>query len=223
MKAERCSVRFLVFGASLRRDSYNSRLAELAATVLEEKGAGVDRATMRDFECPFYDQDLEGSTGMPVGAVRLRDRLRAADAYVIASPEYNASMPAVLKNTIDWGSRFKPQPFKGKRGLLMSASPSIVGGNRGLWALRVPLEHLGSPVYPDMFSLAQAHDAFAASGRLKDATLQKYFESTIDCFIEGVEAIKHFPTMKTQWIEFLGERPTKATERVEESEVPEAA
>ena len=74
-----------------------------------------------------------------------------------------------------------------------------------------------------MFSLAQAHEAFAADGRLKDATLQKYFESTIDCFIEGVEAIKHFPKMKTQWIEFLGERPTKATERVEESEVPEAA
>ena len=84
-------------------------------------------------------------------------------------------------------------------------------------------EHLGSPVYPDMFSLAQAHEAFADSGRLKDATLQKYFESTIDCFVDAVEATKHFPAMKTQWIEFLGERPTKATERVEESEVPEAA
>jgi chromate reductase len=223
MDASRCSVRFLVFSGSLRRDSHNSRLAALAGTVLEEHGATVDRASMRDFECPFYDGDAEASNGIPEGAKRFRDALIMADAYVVASPEYNASMPAVLKNTIDWVSRFRPQPLKGKRGLLMSASPSMVGGNRGLWALRVPLEHLGSHVYPDMFSLAQSHQAFAANGRLKDATLQKYFDSTIDCFIEGVEATKHFPAMKTQWIEFLGEHPTKATTRVEESEAPRAA
>src|SRR3954469_23272348 len=223
MDSSRCSVRFLVFSGSLRKESFNTRLASLAASVLEEKGATVDRATMRDFECPFYDGDVETSQGIPDGAKRLRDRLVEADAYLIASPEYNASMPAVLKNSIDWVSRFRPQPLKGKRGMLMSASPSMVGGNRGLWALRVPLEHLGSPVYPDMFSLAQAHQGFLENGRLKDETLQKYFESTVDCFIEGVEATKHFPAMKTQWIEFLGEHPTKATNRVEESESPRAA
>ena len=217
MNAPRCSVRFLVFAASLRKESHNQRLISLAAKVLEEKGATVDRAGMIDFECPFYDQDVEISRGIPDGATRLRERLMAADAYIIASPEYNASMPAVLKNSIDWVSRFKPQPLKGKRGLLMSASPSMVGGNRGLWALRVPFEHLGSPVYPDMFSLAQAHQAFADDGRLKDDTLQKYFESTIDCFVDAVEAAKHFPAMKSQWIEFLGERPSKETERVEEA------
>jgi chromate reductase, NAD(P)H dehydrogenase (quinone) len=130
MDKSRCSVRFLVFSASLRRDSYNTRLASLAASILEEKGAGVDRASMRDFECPFYDQDVEATQGIPEGAARLRDCLLAADAYCIASPEYNASMPAVLKNSIDWVSRFRPQPLKGKRGLVMSASPSMVGGNR---------------------------------------------------------------------------------------------
>ena len=79
---------------------------------------------------------------------------------MIASPEYNASMPGVLKNAIDWTSRHRPQPFHARHALLLSASPSMLGGNRSLWALRVPLEHLGTRVYPDMFSLAQAHTAF---------------------------------------------------------------
>ena len=75
-------------------------------------------------------------------------------------------MPGMLKNTIDWVSRMSPQPFNELNGLLLSASPSMVGGNRGLWALRVPFEHLGARVYPDMFSLAQAHSAFDSEGRL---------------------------------------------------------
>ena len=95
---------------------------------------------------------------------------------MIASPEYNASMPGVLKNAIDWVSRFRPQPFNELHGLLMSASPSMVGGNRGLWALRVPFEHLGARIYPDMFSLAQAHKAFDGDGRLADEALGTRFE-----------------------------------------------
>src|SRR5437764_973819 len=87
MDRSRCSVRFLVFSASLRRESYNTRLASLAASVLEDKGASVDRATMHDFECPYYDGDVEAARGIPDGATRLRDRLVAADAYIIAAPE----------------------------------------------------------------------------------------------------------------------------------------
>jgi len=73
-------------------------------------------------------------------------------------------MPGVLKNLIDWVSRLMPQPFNGKQALLLSASPSMVGGNRGLWSLRVPLEHLGMRVYPDMFSLAQPTRPSTATG-----------------------------------------------------------
>jgi NAD(P)H-dependent FMN reductase len=87
-------------------------------------------------------------------------------AFVISSPEYNASMPGGLKNSLDWVSRFSPQPFNEKHCPLLSASPSMVGGNRGLWALRMPLEHLGVRVYPDMFSLAQAHQAFGEDRRI---------------------------------------------------------
>jgi chromate reductase len=211
----RCSVSFLVFGASMRDGSVNDKLASLAASVVAEKGGGVDRATMADFECPPYDQDDELATGIPAGAVALRERLMAVDGFIIASPEYNASMSGVLKNTIDWASRFRPQPFNGKQAMLMAASPSMAGGKVGLWALRVPLEHLGARVYPDMFALAQAHQAFDESGKISDPKLQKWFESTIDCFIDLVEASKHYPNLKKQWVEFLGERPDDETTRVE--------
>lgn len=213
------AVRILVFDASLSSKSLNDRLASLAEKVVTEKGGIVDRAQMEDFDCPSYDFDVENEGRMPEGAERFKDRLLACDAFIIASPEYNASMPGVLKNSIDWVSRFRPQPFTRKQGLLMSASPSMAGGNRGLWSLRVPLEHLGARVYPDMFSLASAHQAFADNGAIKDGKLQSRFESNIVCWMELVEATKHYPTIKTQWVEFLGERPDEAVDRVEHAEV----
>jgi NAD(P)H-dependent FMN reductase len=215
MTEKRCSVRLLVFGASLREGSINDRLATLAAQVAEQKGATVDRATMSDFECPAYDLDVEVGAGLPSGAQALHDKLVANDGFIIASPEYNASMPGVLKNTIDWVSRFRPQPFNGKQGLLAAASPSMTGGKIGLWALRQPLEHLGARVYPDMFALAQAHRAFDDAGRIADSKLLTWFETTIDCFIDLVEASKHYPNLKKQWVEFLGEKPDAETTRVE--------
>ncbi len=95
----------------------------------------------------------------------------------------------------------------------------MVGGNRGLWSLRVPLEHLGARVYPDMFSLAQAHKAFTDDGHIADETLTKRFESVIECFMDFVEASKHYPRMKKHWVEFLGERPDPAIDREEDHTV----
>lgn len=208
-------VRALLFAASLRQDSLNARLIAVARRVLEERGVEIDEAQMSDFDCPSYDQDVETNDGVPAGAQRLRERLLATDAFLIAAPEYNGSMPGALKNTIDWTSRFRPQPFNGKQGFLLSASPSMAGGNRGLWALRVPLEHLGARIYPDMFSLAQAHTAFADGNLLANDMLQKRLDGTLGCFIELVEAAKHYPAMKKEWVEFLGEKPDAATDRVE--------
>jgi chromate reductase len=222
MSDTRREVRFLVLGASLGSRSLNNRLAELAARVVEQKGGVAERATIADFDCPFYDSDLEAETGPPVGARSFCERLKSADALILASPEYNASMPGAIKNLIDWVSRFRPQPFNGKQALLLSASPSMVGGNRGLWALRVPLEHLGMRVYPDMFSLAQAHQAFDEDGGLANDTLRERFGSTIDCFMDLVEAARHYPGLKKQWVEFLGERPDAATDRVETAETEAA-
>jgi NAD(P)H-dependent FMN reductase len=210
-------VRVLIFGASLRTASLNRRLAELAAVVVEEKGGTADRAVMADFDCPSFDGDVERESGVPAGARRFRDRLVESDAFIVASPEYNASMPGCLKNAIDWVSRIRPQPFNGRQGMLLSASPSMAGGNRGLWSLRVPLEHLGARVYPDMFSLAQAHEAFDPAGRIATQVLHERFERTIECFLELVEAATHYRPLKKLWVEYLGEHPNAATDRVEDA------
>jgi chromate reductase, NAD(P)H dehydrogenase (quinone) len=204
----------LVFAASLRADSLNRQLAQLAVRVAQQSGAQVDHASMREFDVPSYDGDNEKAEGIPNGAEELRRRLSACDAFVVASPEYNGSMPGLLKNLIDWTSRFRPQPFDGKQCLLMSASPSMVGGNRGLWALRMPLEHLGARVYPDMFSLAQAHKALV-DGDFVDAALRGRFEKNLQAFLSLAEAAKHYPCMKRAWVEFLGEQPGTAADRVD--------
>ena len=208
------SVHFLLFSASLRTGSLNTRLVDLARKVIEANGGTVDAAAMSEFDCPSYNRDQQAKA-FPRGAEELRRRVEANDAFVIASPEYNGSMPGVLKNVIDWVSRFQPQPFNAKQALLLSASPSMVGGNRGLWALRVPFEHLGTRVYPDMFSLAQAETAFAADGSLANPQLGKRLEQTIVGFMDLVEAAKHYPCAKKAWFEYLGEHPNPVIDRVE--------
>ena len=213
--AHRGPIRILVFSASLRRESLNSKLARLAAVTIEANQGEVDLASMRDFDTPSYNADTQESEGLPQGADEFRRRLEASDAFVVASPEYNASMPGVLKNSIDWVSRYSPQPFNERHGLLMSASPSMAGGNRGLWALRVPFEHLGARLYPDMFSLAQAHSAFTTEGRIGNEQLQERFDMNIVNFMDQVEASKHYPCVKRAWVEYLGEQPDPLIDRVE--------
>ncbi len=208
------TIKVLVFGASLRGGSLNRNLAALAARLAERHGAIVDHASMRDFDVPSYDGDVETATGIPKGAQEFKRRLDDCDAVIVASPEYNGSMPGTLKNLIDWTSRFRPQPFDGKQALLMSASPSMMGGNRGLWALRVPLEHLGARVYPDMFSLAQAHKALV-DGDLADGALRARFDKNLQAFLSLAEAAKHYPCIKRAWVEFLGEPPDAGADRVD--------
>jgi NAD(P)H-dependent FMN reductase len=207
-------MRVLVFGASLRAESLNRKLAELAGRVAEDTGAEVDHASMRDFDVPSYDGDIEKDDGLPKGADEFRRRITECDAFIIASPEYNGSMPGLLKNLIDWTSRYRPQPFDQKHGLLMSASPSMAGGNRGLWALRMPFEHLGARIYPDMFSLAQAHKGLV-NGDIADSALRARFDKNIQAFLSLAEAAKHYPCIKRAWVEFLGEPVGEAADRVD--------
>jgi len=214
---QRSPIRILVFAASLRQESLNARLAALAAECVRSNGGAADLAPMREFDVPAYDGDVEAGEGIPEGAERLRRRLEQVDGFIVASPEYNASMPGVLKNLIDWTSRHRPQPFNERHALLLSASPSMAGGNRGLWALRIPLEHLGARVYPDMFSLAQAHLGISAEGQLVDPEMQARFDSNVVNFMNLVEAAKHYPCVKQAWIEYLGEKPDPAIDRVEVS------
>ena len=213
--SKREPVRFLVFSASLRTNSLNTRLVRLAAERIEANDGMVSFALMHDFDVPSYDQDVQDAEGFPAGAEAFYKRLMETDAFVIASPEYNASFPGALKTLIDWVSRYRPQPFNARQCLLLSASPSMMGGNRGLWSLRVPLEHLGARVYPDMFSLAQANQAFDGDGHLVNEQLDTRFEKTIVAFMDLVEADTHYHCAKKAWFEYLGEPLTAETEREE--------
>lgn len=163
---------------SFRVESLNAKLLAIAAAIAEREGASVDRANARMLDLPLYDGDVDAASGQPAAAIALGARIAACDGLLIASPEYNFSVPGVLKNAIDWLSRAKPMGLKGKRALLLSASPSLVGGNRGLWALRVPLEAIGVHVYPDMFSLASAPEAMSDDA-LKDPMLAKLLDGMV--------------------------------------------
>lgn len=182
-------MKFLAFAAALRKGSLNRQLIRLLIERIQTHGVEIDAADFREFDMPLYDGDIEATTGIPEGAQKLAARITAADGFIISSPEYNLSIPGTLKNAIDWLSRCKPMPLRGKTALLVSASPSLVGGNRGLWALRVPLEVLGTHVYPDMFSLAQAHQAFDESGQLKDPQMVKLLDRIVAGFVGTATAL----------------------------------
>jgi chromate reductase len=208
-------IKILIFSASLAKDSLNTKLAKLAVTIIEKKGGKVDYAEMKDFDCPSFDIEAEKNLAIPSGASEFQKRLQANDAFIIVSPEFNSSMPGLLKNSLDWVSRFRPQPFNERHALLMSASPSMGGGNKGLWALRMPLEHLGARVFPDMFSLAVAHKMLIDDNKIGDPMLAERFEQNISGFMSLVEAAKHYPCAKKMWVEFLGEKTDLLTNRVE--------
>jgi len=182
-------LRILVFAASMRAESFNRRLAAIADGMLQNAGAHTRLVAFRDFAVPAYNGDVETRAGIPAGAHALKEALDECDAFVISSPEYNGSVPGTLKNLIDWTSRFRPQPFAQHNALLMSASTSRYGGNRGLWALRVPLEVLGVHVFPSMFSLAMANESLDAEG-IADDGLRDRLEALIGDFLELVRRVR---------------------------------
>ena len=179
----------LAFAASLKRTSLNRKLIALAAEAARRAGASVDLAEFREFELPIYDADLEASSGLPPGGLELQRRLARAESVMISAPEYNYSIGGPLKNAIDWISRVRPMPWRGKSIYLMSASPSPVGGIRGLWQTRVPFEGCGALVFPDMFSLPHADKAFDELGRLRDAAVALRLAREVVAFLRLVEQL----------------------------------
>ena len=162
-------MKLLAFAASLRRESNNRKLIALAADIAREGGAEVDLADFREFYMPIYDGDLQASQGIPPGAQEFGRRIGESDGLLLSSPEYNFSLPGTLKNAIDWVSRIRPVPLRGKTCFLLAASNGQIGGIRGLWQLRIPLEGLGVLVYPEMYSLPWADKAFDEGGNLREA------------------------------------------------------
>lgn len=173
--------RILAFAGSLRRESFNKRLVPIATRAARDAGAEVNVIDLRDFPLPVFDQDLEAEQGMPENGKKLKQLFLDHDGFLIASPEYNSSVTAVLKNTIDWVSRPAPgEPsvvaFRGRAAALMSASPGALGGLRGLVHVRSILGNIGVIVLPDQVAVPKAGEAFNADGSLKDPKQQAGIE-----------------------------------------------
>src|SRR5436305_284631 len=161
----------LVLAGSTRKQSVHRMLAKEAAEALRTTGIEATFADLRDFPLPLYDGDLEAEQGIPPAAKALKELARQADGFLIASPEYNGSYPAVLKNAIDWISRPEPgegplQVFREKPAAILSASPGQGGGRRVLKQLRELLGMIRMNVVPHQVSIPNAGEAFDTAGRL---------------------------------------------------------
>jgi NAD(P)H-dependent FMN reductase len=183
--------KILVFAGSIRTGSYNARLAALAAKELALLGADVTRISLEDYPMPIYDGDAEAKSGQPANARSLKQMLAAHQGVFIASPEYNASITPLLKNTIDWISRVRERGepplavFKDRAFALGGASDSAYGAMRSLMALRQVLElGCGALVIPEQITVFRASEAFDDMDNLKEeraaALLKRVLQRLID-------------------------------------------
>ncbi|WP_375443105.1 NADPH-dependent FMN reductase [uncultured Nostoc sp.] len=177
--------KILAFAGSTRIDSYNKKLVKIAAAGAKAAGAEVTYIDLRDLPLPLFDEDLEAQEGLPANARTFKDLMISHQGLLIASPEYNSSLTAVLKNAIDWASRPAPNEaplaaFAGKVASIMSASPGALGGLRGLVHLRSILGNIKVLVLPDQIAVPKAYEAFNSDGTLKDIKQQQSIEKLGD-------------------------------------------
>ncbi len=187
--------RILVFAGSTRKDSFNKKLARVAAESAQKTGAEVTLIDLKDYEMPLYDGDYEEAQGLPEAASRLRKLFFDHDGLIIATPEYNGSLPAVLKNAIDWLSRKQgDEPplacFRGKTALLLAASPGALGGIRCLAHLNIILSGIQVMVLPEMKSVPQAHKVFDDQGNLTDQNLQQSLDKLTERLSTVIRSIQ---------------------------------
>ncbi|MEM9762746.1 MAG: NADPH-dependent FMN reductase [Pseudomonadota bacterium] len=161
--------RLLGISGSLRRESFNTKLVHEAF-----RQYGECEASVADLNLPLFNEDVEAA-GMPATVVALKEQVEAADALVISTPEYNKNPPGVLKNALDWLSRFKPMPTVGKPTVVLSATAGMAGGQRSqsaLYLMLVPfnIELLANP---EVF-VGAAHTKFAEDGTLSDAATAEF-------------------------------------------------
>ena len=165
--------KILAFSGSIRRDSWNRKLIRCAVDATRAAGGDVTLIDLADYPLPLYNGDLEDKEGLPDNALRLKALFKEHDALLISSPEYNSSIPPLLKNTIDWVSReWQGEsglvPYQNKVAAIMAASPGSLGGMRMLPHLRQILNALGVLVLPGQFALSHADAAFdEENGALK--------------------------------------------------------
>ena len=167
------ALKILVIPGSLRSGSLNARLAATAALEIAQAGAEVTHILLADFPLPIYDGDLQSKSGVPKHAVNLKRMLAAHHGVLIVTPEYNSSVPPLLKNAIDWVSRVQDahetrgQVFRERAFAIAAASESRLGGTRALAALRLILTACHATVIPNQFALSFAGEAYDDMDRLR--------------------------------------------------------
>jgi chromate reductase len=167
------ALKILVIPGSLRSGSLNARLAAVAAHEVAQSGAEVTRISLSDFPLPIYDGDLQARSGVPKHAVNLKRMIGAHHGVLIVTPEYNSSVPALVKNTIDWVSRVQDphetrgQVFRERTFAIAAASGGRLGGTRALAALRLILTACHATVIPNQLALSFADEAYDDNERLK--------------------------------------------------------
>lgn len=174
--------KLLAFAGSTRKGSFNQAILDVAVEGAREAGAEVTLISLADYEMPVFNEDYESEHGIHDNAQAFKDLLMEHDGFLIATPEYNSSYPALLKNAIDWASRMaegeKPlQAYKGKIAGIMAASPGGLGGMRALAALRTLLENIGTMVLPNQRSVAKAGDLVDESGKLTDEKTIRFLKN----------------------------------------------
>ena len=194
------AARILAFAGSARRDSLNKKLVRAAAQAVREAGGEVTLVDLDDYPMPVYHGDLEDREGMPENARKLRELFLAHDAFLISTPENNASTSALLKNTLDWlsrsigdgkGANSGLAPYRGKVAALMGATPGPWGTLRGgLPHLQHILSHLGVLVLGTHLPVAHADEAFAEDGSLKDARTAKSLHALAASLVETTAKLK---------------------------------
>jgi chromate reductase len=167
------ALKILVIPGSLRTGSLNAKLAAAAGYELAQAGADVTRISLGDFPLPIYDGDLQTKSGVPKHAINLKRMIGAHHGVLIVTPEYNSSVPALVKNTIDWVGRVQDtdevrgQVFRERPFAIAAASESRLGGTRSLAALRLILTACHAHVIPNQLALSFASEAYDDMDRLK--------------------------------------------------------
>ena len=166
-------VKLLAFSGSLRKGSFNKKIAKVVASGAEAAGAEVTLLDLADYPLPLFDEDLEAASGLPDNAKAIKKLMIESDGFIVASPEYNSSITAALKNAIDWASRKEGNEaplaaFKDKTGLLVSASPGALGGLRGLVHVRSIFSSIGMNLLADQHAVGKAHDLFGENDEITD-------------------------------------------------------
>lgn len=174
--------RILVFAGSTRTGAYSGRTADCAQKELALQGAEVTRISLADYPLPLMDQDLERAEGVPQNAVALARLFVAHDAILIATPEYNGSIPPLLKNAIDWISRVRSDgdrplhPLPDRLVALCSSSNGHFAGIRAIGHLRAVLSHIQMDVISPQVSVPNAGTAFGENGDFNEERLRKGME-----------------------------------------------